>query len=116
MSEREEFEMGIYLSTWLGFLGVVCEGFKSLNMRLLLDNERPREFKELLPISDGIGKLMKEHSNSLRIFRNNVFHLRESTGFIHYFFDKEVERLPWARELHIALSDFFRSIEFFAKY
>ncbi|MHC0735320.1 DUF6896 domain-containing protein [Klebsiella pneumoniae] len=115
LSEREKFDMGIYLSTWLGFLGVVCEGFKSLNMRLLLDNERPREFKELLPISDGIGKLMKEHSNSIRIFRNNVFHLRESTGFIHHFFDKEVERLPWAGELHIALSHFFSQYRIFCE-
>ncbi|WP_404698683.1 hypothetical protein [Raoultella planticola] len=115
MSQREKFDMGIYLSTWLGFLGVVCEGFKSLNMRLLLDNERPREFKELLPISDSIGRLMKEHSNSLRIFRNNVFHLRENTGFIHHFFDKEVKRLPWAHELHIALSDFFSQYRIFCE-
>ncbi|GKO66481.1 MULTISPECIES: DUF6896 domain-containing protein [Klebsiella] len=115
LSEREKFDMGIYLSTWLGFLSVVYEGFKSLNMRLLLDNERPREFKELLPISDDIGKLMKEHSNSLRIFRNNVFHLRESTGFIHHFFDKEVERLPWAGELHIALSHFFSQYRIFCE-
>ncbi len=115
LSQREKFDMGIYLSTWLGFLGVVCEGFKSLNMRLLLDNERPREFKELLPISDSIGRLMKEHSNSLRIFRNNVFHLRENTGFIHHFFDKEVKRLPWAHELHIALSDFFSQYRIFCE-
>lgn len=107
LSRSEKFDMGSYLSTWLGFLGVVCEGFRKLNIRILLNNERPRDFQQLLPISDSIGKLMKEHSNSLRIFRNNTFHLREDAEFIRHFFDKEVERLPWARELHMALSDFF---------
>ncbi|MCL6358776.1 hypothetical protein EXT49_01765 [Pectobacterium polaris] len=115
LSQREKFDMGIYLSTWLGFLGVVCEGFRKLNMRILLNNERPGGFKELLPISDEIGKLMKEHSNSLRIFRNNVFHLRENTEFLHHFFDKEVERLPWARELHMTLSDFFSQYRVFCE-
>ncbi|CNL07916.1 Uncharacterised protein [Yersinia mollaretii] len=107
LSQREKNDMRIFLSTWLGFLGVVCEGVRKLNIRTLLINERPNDFKELLPISDGIGKLMKEHANPLRTFRNNVFHLRENTEFVHHFFDKQVERLPWARELHMALSEFF---------
>ena len=107
LNHREQFDMGIYFSTWLGFLGVVCEGFRKLNMRVLIEKERPANFKELLTTSDDIGKLMKEHSDSLRIFRNNVFHLRENAGFIRQFFNKKVERLAWARELHVALSDFF---------
>lgn len=115
LSHREQFDMGIYLSTWLGFLGVVCEGFRSLKMRLLVENERPKNFKDLLPISDGIGKLMKEHSDSLRVFRNNVFHLRENAEFIHLFFDKEVERLSWAFELHRSLSDFFSQYRVFCE-
>jgi len=115
LSQCEKFDMRIYFSTWLGFLGVTCEGFRKLNMRMLLDNERPSDFKELLPISDGIGKLMKEHSNSLRIFRNNVFHLRENTEFAHHFFDKKVARLPWARELHLALSGFFSKYRAFCE-
>ncbi|PJX61802.1 hypothetical protein CWM56_27580, partial [Klebsiella sp. E-Nf3] len=49
------------------------------------------------------------------IFRNNVFHLRESTDFIHHFFDKEVERLPWAGELHKALSNFFSQYRIFCE-
>lgn len=44
------------------------------------------------------------------------FILEKALALYIIFFDKEVERLPWARELHVALSDFFRSIEFFAKY
>ncbi|UXD25288.1 hypothetical protein FORC065_2484 [Yersinia enterocolitica] len=107
LSQREKNDMRIYLSTWLGFLGVVCEGLRKLNIRTLLINERPGDFKELLPISDGIGTLMKEHADSLRKFRNNVFHLRENTEFVHHFFDKQVERLPWARDLHMVLSEFF---------
>ncbi len=107
LSRREEIHIRTYLFTWLGFLGVVCEGFRNLNMRTLLNNKRPSEFKELLPISDGIGKLMKEHADSLREFRNKVFHLRENTDFVHNFFDKKLERLPWARELHMALAELF---------
>jgi hypothetical protein len=84
-------------------------------MRILLDNERPCDFKELLPISDGIGKLMKEHSNSLRTFRNNIFHLRENTDFLRHFFDEEVERIPWARELHLKFSEFFSQYRVFCE-
>lgn len=72
-----------------------------------LNNERPNTFQELLPISDAIGTLMKAHSDSLRKFRNNVFHMRENSDFLSHFFDKDVERLSWARELHTALSIFF---------
>lgn len=115
LSQRDEFDMKIYFSTWLGFLGVVCEGFRKLKMRVLLESERPDSFKELLPISDDIGRLMKEHSNPLRIFRNNIFHLREHTDFIHHFFDQEVERLTWANELHIALSGFFSQYRVFCE-
>lgn len=50
---------------------------------------------------------MKEHADSLREFRNKVFHLRENTDFVHNFFDKKLERLPWARELHMALAELF---------
>lgn len=107
LSQREEFDTRIYFSAWLGFLGVVCEGFRKLNIRVLLENDRPASFKDLLPISDSIRKLMKEHSDPLRIYRNNIFHLRENTEFIRHFFDTEVERLSWARELHLLLAKFF---------
>lgn len=107
LSQREEFDTRIYFSAWLGFLGVVCEGFRKLNIRVLLENDRPASFKDLLPVSDSIRKLMKEHSDPLRIYRNNIFHLRENTEFIRHFFDTEVERLSWARELHFLLAKFF---------
>jgi hypothetical protein len=107
LNRQDKFEWRTYLVTWLGFLGVVCEGFRGLNIRLLLNNERPNTFQELLPISNEIGTLMKAHSDSLRKFRNNVFHMRENSDFLSHFFDKDVERLSWARELHTALSIFF---------
>lgn len=115
LTYRDKFEMRIYISTWLGFLGVVCEGFRKLNMRIVLNKERPSEFKELTPVSDRIGKLMKEHSDSLRIFRNNVFHLREDNEHVHLFFHDEVDRLQWAHELHIMLSDFFSKYQYFCE-
>ncbi|WP_317418757.1 MULTISPECIES: DUF6896 domain-containing protein [unclassified Morganella (in: enterobacteria)] len=107
LSQQEKSDTRIYLSAWLGFLGVVCEGFRKLNIRVLLDNNRPSSFKNLLPISDSIGKLMKENSDPLRIFRNNIFHLREDTKFAYHFFNPEVERLSWACELHFLLTKFF---------
>lgn len=107
LSRREEIDMRIYLTTWLGFLGVVCEGLRKLNMRILLGNERPDSFKQLLQISDNIGQLMKEHADSLRKFRNNVFHLRENTELARDFFDKKLERILWARELHTIIAKFF---------
>ncbi|ASM32007.1 Uncharacterised protein [Serratia marcescens] len=107
LSRREETDMSVYLTTWLGLLGVVCEGVRKLNMRILLGNERPESFKKLLPISDNIGRLMKEHADSLRKFRNNVFHLRENTELVRDFFDNKLERIQWARELHMILAEFF---------
>lgn len=107
LNRQDNTDMRIYLSTWLGFLGVTCEGFRKLNMRVLINNERPESFKELLSLSDSIGKIMKQNANSLRIFRNNVFHLRENTEFAYHFFDGRAERLCWARELHVVLTEFF---------
>lgn len=107
LSRREEIEMRIYLTTWLGFLGVVCEGVRKLKIHILLGSERPDIFKELLPLSDKIGQQMKEHSDSLRKFRNNVFHLRENTKLVRDFFDKRLDRIQWALELHMTLSKFF---------
>lgn len=107
LSRRDIVHHRIYLFTWLGFLGVTCEGFRNLNMRLLLGGERPSNFKELIPLSDDIGRLMKIHADSLRGFRNNVFHLRENPEVVRNFFANNDERLPWAHELHASLERFF---------
>ncbi len=110
LSQRERVDHRIYIVTWLGFLGVTCEGFRKLNMRHLLADARPEKFKELIPISDNIGRLMKINAESLREIRNNIFHLRESPEAVRRFFDNNAERLSWARELHSAL------VKFFSKY
>ncbi|WET42522.1 DUF6896 domain-containing protein [Citrobacter enshiensis] len=107
LSRRKEIDMRIYLTTWLGFLRVVCEGFKKLNMHILLKNNRPDDFKKLIPLSDGIGRLMNKHSDPLRNFRNDIFHLRDNTELVRDFFDKKLECLPWAHELHITFAEFF---------
>ncbi|WP_338523016.1 hypothetical protein NUH87_24460 [Pseudomonas batumici] len=106
LSQGNEVKIGVYFSSWLGFLGVTCEGLKKLNMRLLLQGERPENFRELISKSDEIGRMMKKHSNALREFRNNVFHLREDPEVICRFFANGAERLPWARELHSAIARF----------
>jgi hypothetical protein len=108
LSRNDEVQNRIYFLTWLGFLWATCEGFtKKINMRRLLTDERPHDFKELLPESDALGKLIKAHFHPLREVRNNVFHLRDNPEKIRKFFSKEADRLPWALELHDALKRFF---------
>lgn len=107
VSRRDRNDMGIYLSTWLGFLAVVCEGLKNLKMRILLSNDRPDDFKELLPLTDKLGRLMNKHAHPLREFRNDTFHLRKNVDVVRSFFDEKSDRLLWAFELHTSLSHFF---------
>jgi len=97
----------VYFVTWLGFLGVACEGFRKLNVRTILST-RPPIFVEAIPLADGIGKLIKKNADSLRIFRNNVFHLRESPDEMLQFIKGGSNRIEWARDLHQALSNFFK--------
>lgn len=107
LSHRKVVDLRIYMSSWLGFLAVTCEGFENLRMHLLLRNSRPPDFEELIPKSDALGKLIKRHRNPLRELRNKTFHLREDPEAIRRFFDPDANRLPWARELHDAFADFF---------
>lgn len=44
-----------------------------------------------------------------------MFFILEKVLALYIIFDKEVERLPWAGELHIALSHFFSQYRIFAK-
>ncbi len=107
LSHMNEVQNRIYFYSWIGFLAVTCEGFKNMHMRQLLMNDRPASFKELIPLCDALGKLIKAHWDPLREFRNNVFHLRASPEKIRNFFSKDVDRLSWARELHDTLERFF---------
>lgn len=107
LNQRDSVDLGIYLCTWLGFLAVTCEGFKKLKMYILLENERPESFKELIPLSNSLSKVIKKHSDPLRKLRNNIFHLRENSEVIRQFFIHEDNRLIWAKELHMLFEGFF---------
>jgi hypothetical protein len=107
LSLNDQINIRIYFYTWLGYLGVTCEGFKKLRMRPLLKDSRPKSFNELIPNCDEITSLLKLHSDSLREFRNNVFHLRDDIkAILRFAFDDE-GRLAWAGELHFAIEKFF---------
>ena len=107
LSQNDRVQLSIYFSTWLGFLAVTAEGFKKLGIRRLVKDARPPEFVELIPKADELGKLLKKHDDALRKFRNNVFHLRESTEEIERFFRERPNRLEWAEELQAAFNKFF---------
>ena len=107
LSQNDRVQLSIYFCTWLGFLGVTAEGFKKLAVRKLVQEARPPDFVDLIPLADGLGKLLKKHDDALRGFRNNVFHLRESPDEIERFFRERPNRLEWAEELQAAFSQFF---------
>jgi hypothetical protein len=107
LNQNDEIDLRIYLSTWLGFLAVTCEAFQDLKMRILMQENRPEDFCELIPQCDAIGKLMNQHKHSLRELRNKTFHLREDPSVIRKFFDKDADRLTWATDLHADIARFF---------
>lgn len=104
---EEKINSRIYMSSWLGFLAVTCEGYKKLNMYLLLNNERPLQYQELIPRASKLSSSIKEHYDHLRRFRNNVFHLRDSVDDTLAFLSPNAERLAWARSIHEDLRQFF---------
>jgi hypothetical protein len=106
LSQNDRVNFRIYFSSWLGYLGVTCEGFRNLSMRLLLKKNRPESFCELISKCDEIGRLLKRHAESLREFRNNVFHLREDIRAILLFAADDAGRLAWAGELHSTIAEF----------
>ena len=107
LNQNDAVDKSIYFCTWLGFLRTSCEGFQKLKMRLLLQNERPKEFRELIPKSGEIGKAMKQHADLLRLIRNDIFHLREDVEAVKQFFANETLCLIWAEKLHAAFAQFF---------
>ncbi|PMS20166.1 hypothetical protein C0Z18_12270 [Trinickia dabaoshanensis] len=107
LSHGKIVDLRIYMSSWLGFLAVTCEGFEDIGMHVLLRSGRPAAFEKLIPKSDAVGKMIKRHRNPLRELRNKTFHLREDPEAIRRFFAPDARRLPWARELHDAFKDFF---------
>lgn len=106
LSQNERLGFRTYLSSWLGYLHETSEGFKKLNVRLLLQSKRPEEFCELLPELGRLGRLQNLHKSELREFRNSVFHLRDDNNAIGQFFAHDGKRLVWAEELHVAFGKF----------
>lgn len=100
LSRNDEVNSSIYWATWIGYLGVMCESFRNLNMRRLLQNERPDEFLELVPQVDQILSNIQRHFDALRKFRNSVFHLRPNAIDMLAFLTDPIDRMSWARQLH----------------
>jgi hypothetical protein len=109
LGQNERVQFSIYLCSWLGFLGVTAEGFKKLKIRKLIQENRPSKFGEIIPLSDGLGKLLKVHDDALRKFRNAVFHLRDGSEDLQRFFRNQPHRLMWAEELQMTFGHFFSS-------
>jgi hypothetical protein len=65
------------------------------------------EFLEALPQADALGSLIKMHDDALRKYRNNVFHLRETTDAFEQFLSGTAGRLQWAKDLQHAFAEFF---------
>ena len=107
LSRDDEINFRIYMSSWLGFLAVTCEGYRQLNMYMLLNNDRPADYQELIPRCNRLNSAIKKHYDDLRKFRNNVFHLRTSVNDTLAFLSPDADRLSWARSIHKDLKSFF---------
>ena len=115
LSRANGLKLRVYLLSWLGYLNTTAEGFKKMNMRLLLQNKRHASFLELIAKCDEIGKLKKRHASDLRALRNDIFHLRTDNESIMKFFSDDGERMEWARKLHAAFASFFSSYSILAE-
>jgi hypothetical protein len=84
-----------FMLYWLASLFVVIEGWKSLKIG------EPQ-----------IDKMIDEHWDSLRLFRNAVFHFQPHDRKRIQFFD--VEKFNWANEMHARLRAFFEAQDYAA--
>lgn len=115
LSSSNKLKFRVYTLSWLGYLHTTADGFRGLNMRLLLENKRPESFLELLAKCDELGRLEKRHADDLRILRNDIFHLRTDDKAIRQFFSDDGERIEWAKELHVAFASFFSDYKILAE-
>lgn len=107
LSSANRLKFRVYVLSWLGYLNTTIEGFRDVNMWLLLKNKRPLSFLELIVKCGEIGNLANRYADDLRTLRNNTFHLRADDDAIKHFFSDDGERMEWARELHAAFASFF---------
>ena len=88
--ERIGQEFIAFTHYWLASLYVVVEGWKELQLR------HPE-----------IDRLIVEHEESLRRFRNAVYHFQLQDQKHRQFF--EVAKFNWAEQLHSLLRSFFET-------
>jgi hypothetical protein len=93
LSQKDEVKFRIYFSSWLGYLYSTCERFEKPKMSILLAENRPESFRELIAKSEEITRLIKLHKDPLRKLRNNVFHTREDVKPILQFAADDSGRL-----------------------
>jgi hypothetical protein len=85
-------EFTAFMLYWLASLFVVAEGWRELKLH-----------------DPNIDKMLGDHWDSLRRFRNAVFHFQPEDRKHKQFFD--VDKLNWAESLHNALRAFFEAHE-----
>lgn len=90
--EKVGSEFLTFTSYWFAGLFVVAEGWKELKVS-----------------EPTIDKMIDEHWDSLRLFRNAVFHFQLKDRKQTQFFD--VDKFNWAEKLHAALRSFFEAQE-----
>lgn len=109
LSMNKEKEETVFFFSWLGFLGVTCEGFNKARIFVTLRDCRPDKFNEMLQLCGELGRMIREHDDALRKVRNNIFHLRDSTDDLREFIlgGGPVRRTTWAEQLHEKFAEFF---------
>ena len=75
-------------------------------MRKLIQDRRPADFLELIPLCNEISALLKQNDDALRKFRNKVFHLRDTPKDLLDFITQS-NRLEWAEYLQSQFRKFF---------
>lgn len=105
----DRIKVKIYMSSWLGYLNVVCEGFWKLSVGDLLRECRPERFKDIIHQYDVVEELFGRHIYELKGFRNNLFHPRQDMRVVRDFFNRSEDRISWAHELHKEIARFFSS-------
>src|SRR5688572_18276239 len=77
-----------YMHYWLSALYVVVEGFLQLNLK-----------------NDRIERMISEHKDSLKVYRNGTFDYQRNPNKHVQFFQEN--RIDWAEDLHRELEIFF---------
>jgi hypothetical protein len=106
LSRAKRFDYFLYLRVWIGFLYVVVEGFEELPIGETII-EHGGLFLDLTESYENICRLSVLHKNSLRLFRNAIFHYQRDPAKILQFLEPNVGRIEWAEELHGQLAQFF---------